>query len=171
MTPPPGTFFLARIDGPIGVLVALGQWLIGDASRYSHAGIVLDDGTVMEAMPTGARIAPLQAVLDRRPLAFSWAVPLTEAQRADIVAGARAMEGARYGFAAYLHLALLSFGVRWPWLNGRLQRDRRLICSQLVDLVYADAGVHLFTDGRAPFEVTPGDLANCLIERDWQALR
>jgi len=168
MHPQPGTFFLARIDGLLGLAIALGQWLIGDASRYSHAGIVLDDGTVMEAMPTGARIAPLADVLARRPLAFSWAVPLTTEQRADIVAGARALEHARYGFTAYLHLALLRFGVRSKWLIARLRRDHRFICSQLVDHVYTEAGVHLFVDGRACFEVTPGDLANVLIERDWQ---
>lgn len=169
LVPQPGMFFLARIGGALGLLVSLGQWLVGDASRYSHAGIVLDDGTVLEAMPTGARIAPLAAVLVRRPLAFSWAVPLTAEQRAAVVAGARTLEGSRYGFAAYLHLALLRFGIAWGWLIGRLERDHRFICSQLVDHVYAQAGVHLFTDGRAHFEVTPGDLANCLIERDWRA--
>lgn len=171
MHPQPGTFFLARIGGLLGLLVSLGQWIVGDASRYSHAGIVLDDGTVLEAMPGGARITPLQVVLARRPLAFSWAVPLTDAQRADVVAGARTLEGARYGFTAYLHLALCRVGIRWGWLIGRLQRDHRFICSQLVDHVYAQAGLHLFTDDRAHFEVTPGDLANVLIERDWQAIR
>jgi cell wall-associated NlpC family hydrolase len=170
MHPQPGTFFLARIGGLLGLAIAFGQWVIGDASRYSHAGIVLDDGTVLEAMPGGARIAPLADVLARRPLAFSWAIPLTDAQRADVVAGARALEHVPYGFTAYLHLALCRFGIRWGWLISRLQRDHRFICSQLVDFVYAGAGVPLFTDGRACFEVTPGDLANALIERDWQAV-
>jgi hypothetical protein len=166
--PAPGTFGLTRIGGLLGVLVSLGQWIVGDASRFSHAFVVLDDDTVLEAMPSGARIAPLADVLGRRPLAFSWVIPLTPAQRAAIVAAARALEGTRYGFSAYLHLALARFGIRWPWLIRYLERNCRLICSQLVDVAYRRAGVQLFADGRGTYDVTPGDLANLLIERDWR---
>jgi cell wall-associated NlpC family hydrolase len=166
--PAPGLFFLTRIGGLTGVLISLGQWVIGDASRYTHAGIVLDDGTVMEAMPSGARIRSLEHGLSHEPIAFSWALDLTDEQAARVVAEARALEGVRYGFSAYLHLALARFGIRWPWLIRRLERNGRLYCSQLVDEVYRRAGVHLFTDGRAPFDVTPGDLANLLIERYWR---
>lgn len=169
MNPTPGMFGLTRIGGLLGLLISLGQWIVGDASRYSHAFVVLDDGTVMEAMPSGARIAPQAAVLARRPLAFSWAIALTPVQRADVVAAARTLEGARYGFSAYLHLALSRVGIRWPWLIGHLERNQRLICSQLVDVVYRRAGLQLFDDGRAPHDVTPGDLANILIERRWPA--
>ena len=170
-TPPPGSFYLTRIGGVVGFLVSLGQWIIGDASRYTHAGVVLDDRSVMEAMPAGARLAPLDEVLSRRPLAVSWAIDLTPLQRALVVTHARGMEGARYGFTAYLHLALLRFGIRWPRLIRHLGRNRRFICSQLVDETYRRAGVQLFDDGRACFEVTPGDLANLLIERDWREHR
>jgi cell wall-associated NlpC family hydrolase len=167
---PPGSFYLTRIGGLVGLLISLGQWIIGDASRFTHAGIVLDDGTVLEAMPSGARIAPLQTVTSGRHLAVSWAIPLDELLRRRIVIEARHLEGTRYGFTAYLHLALTRFGIRWGWLVRRLHCNGRLICSQLVDEAYHRAGVQLFTDGRARFEVTPGDLANLLIERDWQAL-
>ena len=166
--PSPGMFGLTRIGGWLGVLISLGQWLVGDASRFSHAFVVLDDGTVMEAMPSGARIAPLADVLACRPLAFSWAIPLTPIQRFDIVAAARSLEGTRYGFSAYLHLALSRFGIRWAWLSRHLERNGRMICSQLVDVVYRRAGLQLFDDGRACHDVTPGDLANLLIERDWR---
>lgn len=166
--PAPGTFGLARITGLLGLAISLGQWIVGDASRYTHAFVVLDDGTVMEAMPSGARIAPLADSLARQPIAFSWAIELTDAQRAAVVHEARACDGVRYGFSAYLHLALSRFGIRWPWLIRHLQRNGRMICSQLVDAVYCRAGVHLFDDGRAPFDVTPGDLANLLIEKSWR---
>jgi len=167
-TPPPGTFGLTRIGGATGVAISLGQWLIGDASRYTHAFVVLDDGTAMEAEPAGARIRPLDHAESHAPVAYSWAIELTDEQRQAIVREARACEGVRYGFSAYLHLALSRFGIRWPWLIRRLERNGRLICSQLVDAVYARAGVHLFDDGRAPFDVTPGDLANLLIEKYWR---
>jgi len=168
---PPGTFGLTKIGGLLGVLISLGQWIVGDASRFTHAFIVLDDGTVMEAMPSGARIRTLDHAETHQPIAFSWAIVLTDAQRAAVVAEARACEGTRYGFSAYLHLALSRLGVRWPWLIRHLERNGRAICSQLVDDVYRRAGVQLFDDGRAPFDVTPGDLANLLIERSWQRQR
>jgi len=169
--PPPGTFGLTTIGGLLGLLISLGQWVIGDASRYTHAFVVLDDGTVMEAMPSGARIRSLDHALMHQPIAFSWAIPLTAEQRAAIVAEARACERVRYGFSAYLHLALSRLGIRWGWLIRHLERNGRMICSQLVDHVYARAGVQLFDDRRAPFDVTPGDLANLLIERYWREHR
>lgn len=165
--PPPGTFGLTKIGGVLGFFISLGQLLVGDASRYTHAFIVLDDGTVMEAMPSGARIAPLGAVLLRRPLAFSWAIHLTEDQRERIVAEARKCEGVKYGFSAYLYLVLTFFGFKAERLQAYLERNGRMICSQLVDHVYFKAGIELFADGRAPFDVTPGDLANILIEECW----
>lgn len=165
--PEPGMFGLTKIGGVLGFFIGLGQWLVGDASRYSHAFIVLDDGTVMEAMPSGARIAPLGKVLLRRPLAFSWAIHLTEEQRARIVEEARKCEGVKYGFSAYVYLALTFLGLKAPRLRRYLGGNDRMICSQLVDYVYNRAGVQLFNDGRAPFDVTPGDLANILIEECW----
>jgi len=162
---PPGTFGLTKIGGLLGVLISLGQWLVGDASRFTHAFIVLDDGTVMEAMPSGARIRTLDHAETHHPIAFSWAIELTVDERTRIVEEARACEGVRYGFSAYLHLALSRLGVRWSWLIRHLEHNGRAICSQLVDDVYRRAGVQLFDDGRAPFDVTPGDLANLLIER------
>lgn len=165
--PLPGTFGLSRITGVVGALIGLGQLVIGDGSRYSHAFVILDDSTAMEAFPAGAAITPKGYALSRRPLALSWAIPLTDEQRAAIVREARLLEGTKYGFSAYLHLALSGVGIRWPWLINYLQRNKRMVCSQLVDEVYRRAGIHLFDDGRAPFDVTPGDLANLLIERPW----
>ena len=166
--PEPGTFGLTKIGGLLGVAISFGQWLVGDGSRYTHAFIVLDDGTVMEAMPSGARIRTLDHAQSHEPIAYSWALPLTDQQRANIVREARACEGIRYGFSAYLHLALSRFGIRWGWLERYLTLNGRLICSQLVDYVYCRAGVELFDDGRAHHDVTPGDLANLLIERYWR---
>lgn len=109
--PPPGTFGLTRIGGLLGVLISFGQWLIGDASRYTHAFVMLDDGTVMEAMPSRARIRTLDHAQTHDPIAYSRAIELTGEQRTAIVAAARACEGVRYGFSAYLHLALCRVGV------------------------------------------------------------
>lgn len=164
----PGTFGLAQIGGIVGLGISIGQFVIGDSSKYTHAFIVLDDESVLEAKPSGAGVVPLSRYTDGRKVAFSWPIELTTAERERIVKSARDLEGVKYGFSAFLYLALLRFGIKWGWLRRYMLKNGRLICSQLVDAVYARAGVQLFDDGREPFEVTPGDLANVLIERDWR---
>lgn len=155
----PGDVFLVQISGRGGWLIRLGQALSGDWSRYSHVGIVLDDWTVIAAQPGGARITSLDDILGQRPLAFSH-YDLTPEIRAVIVAKARSMEGTPYSFLDYLSLALVTFHIRPAWLLRYVESTGHMICSQLVDAVYADAGVHLFSDGRAHGDVTPGDIAH-----------
>jgi len=46
------------------------------------------------------------------------------------------------------------------WLLDYVAGTGHIICSQLVDQCYLDAGVHLFDDGRFVGDVTPGDLAH-----------
>lgn len=168
----PGTIGLSRIGGPTGWWVSFGQWLTGDGSRFTHAFVVLDDDTVVEAMPGGARVAPLPDRLAWRPLAFGTGVRLTGAQRVAIVARARELVGTPYSFLDYVYLAAVHVtgaghaggGPVVRWLRRRVAGNGRMICSQLVDECYRYAGVHLFDDGRAPQDVTPGDLAGALIE-------
>jgi hypothetical protein len=38
-----------------------------------------------------------------------------------------------------------------------------MICSQQVAQCYTDVGINLFTDGRIPEDVMPGDLADLLL--------
>jgi cell wall-associated NlpC family hydrolase len=166
-TPLPGTIGLVRVPGLAGLFITLGQLLIGDTSRYTHAFIALGDGTLIESMPRGARIAPLSTWPADR-VAYGWMVPLTDDQRARVVAEARALEGTPYGFLDYVALGLARFGARPRWLRRRVTSSGRMICSQLVDEAYRRAGVTLFPDGRLAQDVTPGDLANLFIERgDW----
>lgn len=153
--PRPGDYFLSRIPGVGGWFIALGQFLCGDPSRFTHAGIVLDDNTVMEARPSRAGYRLLSS-LDE-PLFFS-RLDLTDEQRALIVAHARGMEGRRYSYVTYLAIGLARLGVRPGWLRRYVERSGRIICSAAVDDVYRRSGVHLFTDGRWVHEVTPGDL-------------
>ena len=162
-----GMFGLTQIGGLTGFFIRTGQVLVGDASRWTHAFIVIDDQTILEAQPTGARLAPLSSVLDGRPIAASYAIRLTSEESARIADVSMKYVGVKYGFSAYLHLALTFVGIDSARLRKYLSTNRRLICSQLVDQIYHDAGIHLFDDGRAHYDVTPGDLANLLIEVDW----
>jgi cell wall-associated NlpC family hydrolase len=159
-TPKPGDIFMTQITGPLGVAIRIAQGVVaGDRSRYTHAGVCLGDGFVIEAMPGGARIAPLAATHTRRPLAYS-AFELDEDTRERIVAAARGYEGVGYSLGTYLTLGLLGLGLRPRWLRKRVHGTGRMICSQLCDRAYRDAGVQLFDDGRDSGDVTPGDLAH-----------
>lgn len=162
--PKPGDIGFSIIGGWIGFWVGLGQYLNMDGSKYSHCFVVLDDKTVMEAMPGGARIAPLDEYLGSA-IFIDWEP--TDEQRSIIVSEALKLEGIPYNFLNYLQLALARFKIQPKWLVKRIQDSEKLICSQLVDEVYRLAGVHMFDDGRLPMDVTPGDILNRYLEKDW----
>lgn len=160
----PGQFGLSIIGGATGFGVWLGQAVIGDRSRWTHAFLVLDDRTVVEAMPSGARLAPLEPY--RKAAAAGRAVfsnlTLTDRQRAAVVEAGRNFAGTPYSFLDYGSLALERLRIRPRWVQRRVESSGRMICSQLVDRCYDVAGVHLFDDGRPHGDVTPGDLTRCL---------
>ncbi|MFD0528968.1 hypothetical protein ACFQ1I_21760 [Kitasatospora arboriphila] len=89
---------------------------------------------------------------------------MTDGQRAAVVAAARGYIGVPYSAADYFalgaHRLRLPVG---PLIKGYVASSRHMICSQLVDQCYLDAGVHLFSDGRWPGYVTPADLAKLLL--------
>lgn len=182
-----GMFGLSRIGGTLGKLIAAGQAFSGDTSRWTHAFIVLDDLTVIEAMPGGARIVPIADRLAHDEVAFSdqpmqdWladymadldpklASGLTDRaafvdsiermRRDDIVSAARGLNGVGYGYLQYLAIGLVALGFEPRWLRKYISGKTRMICSQLVDEVYRRANIQVFDDGRLPQDVTPGDLA------------
>ncbi|MCZ2837162.1 hypothetical protein [Modestobacter sp. VKM Ac-2985] len=182
---PPGSFGLSRIGGLLGMAVAAGQAFTFDGSRYTHAFVVVDGGSVVQAMPSGAELAPLADFVGRddvrwcdapvqSTLAFYREALLTRMTDLEMVdrladtyernlrqalsAEARQLVGTGYSFADYLALGLAHLGVRPHWLRRYIAASGRLICSQLVDETYRRQGVHLFDDGRLPMDVTPGDL-------------
>lgn len=164
-----GDIGLSRIGGFTGLWVSLGQLIIGDPCRYTHAYIVLDDDSVIEAMPGGARIASIHGRSPEDGMFYYSRLPLTADQRAAIVREARALiarpGGVKYGFSDYLALALAHVGIRPQWLKNYIANNNRMICSQLVDYVYCKAGIKLFTDGRLSQDVTPGDLFYGIADR------
>lgn len=161
-TPRPGDIGLTRISGLTGVLVGLGQFIIRDASRYTHVFVVLDNNEIIEAMPGGAKIESLDKYAGTTkygsPKAVYLDIKLTADQRFGIVQNARQLKGTPYSFLDYVALSLERFGIKWKWLENYVASTKHLICSQLADEAYRRAGVHLFDDGRLPQKVTPGDL-------------
>lgn len=175
--PPPGSFGLSIIGGKNGRLIAAGQALTGDGSKYTHAFMVVDNNEIVEAMPEGARIYPLSFRADDDG-GIVWsdapvqnALPNLRTQYGDtpwleadfrnvICRVARDLAGTPYNFSDYLYLALAHLGFKANWLRKRIDDRGHMICSQLVDEVYRKVGIHLFDDDRLPMDVTPGDLDN-----------
>lgn len=155
-TPKPGDIGLTVIKGPVGWLVRLLQWFNGDFAKPTHVFVVLDDHTVFEAQPGGAVISPLSKYDKRWVEYVDW--PLTPDKRFRIVSRARTYKGIGYNWTTYLYLAAYRLHIRPEWLKDRVQEDKRMICSQAADKIYADEDEHLFNDGRMPYDLTPGDL-------------
>jgi cell wall-associated NlpC family hydrolase len=155
----PGDFAAVAMDDAVGHLIEFGEWLNGDGfGQYAHALVYVGDGQIVEAMPGGALMRP-RAVQDG-DLWSTGVLPVTQDQREAIVAAANRYLGVPYSFADYAALAAHRLHIPVPGLRAFIADTGHMICSQLVDQCYADAGVHLFTDGRWPGYVTPKELAN-----------
>lgn len=167
----PGSFFVVDVPGPGGWWIGVAQALAGDASRYKHAGLILDaDGTILEAEPNGARLANISEyagdglligdpVLDHvshQPCCPPGAYPALQDW---VVTEARKLVGTPYSWLDYAAIGLLHLGHPWGWLRRYVATSGHCQCAQLVDLCYLRAGVHLFTNGREPGDVAPADLA------------
>lgn len=162
--PQPGSMGFSTIGGSVGFWVGLGQYLNGDGCKWTHVFIVLDDNTVMQAMPHGAEIVSIDNYAGKA-IFLDWGI--TDEQRAVVVSEARKLEGTGYNFIDYLALALARFGFKPKWLVNYVKSNHKLICSALADMVYSNAGIELFSDGRVWHDVTPGDLVNRYLEKDW----
>lgn len=153
MTQPAGTIFVLRSNNVTGALIRLVT-----RSRVNHAGVCLGGGGTVEAKMRGAITGSEHAgaIFGTRLLAE------VERQRqgagADVAAAALALLGTPYGFVDIAALGLADLGLRQRWLERVVDREHALICSQLVDQACLKAGVHLFSDGRMPGRVDPGDL-------------
>lgn len=185
----PGMFGLSVIGGKVGKLVRLGQRIVERQDyTYTHAFLVVDNNRVIEAEPGGATFAPLEKYADREDVVFSdlpvslavaegmaqwrtigYTFPESDAAqtyegilRRRVVAFGQQCEGVEYNYLDYFALALERMHIHLGFVQHRVERQDRMICSQLVDWAYQQVGIHLFDDGRMPFDVTPGDLEGFL---------
>ncbi|MFF4953440.1 hypothetical protein ACWC2K_05310 [Streptomyces chattanoogensis] len=160
--PVPGDIGLTTISGVTGALIRLGQWINKDGfADYEHVFLVLPDDRLLEAEPGGARIIPLSAYAGDEVL-YVCPERLTERQRTAICDAATRYVGVPYSFLDYVAIAAHRFHLPVPGLRRYIAGTGHMICSQLVDQCYQDAGVHLFADGRWPGYVTPMALYNLL---------
>jgi uncharacterized protein YycO len=162
MTPQPGDFAVIPISGPVGTLISIGEFLNGSGfGDYDHAEIYVGNNQTMGAYPGGARLVDLPA--DQSGWLWSTGhITLTGEERTWIVSQAVACKGVPYSSLDYFALAAHRFHIPAPQLKDYISDTKHMICSQLVDYCYMQAGVHLFTDNRWPGYVTPADLAKVI---------
>lgn len=158
-----GTFGLTRGNDFVGAAIRLLT-----RSQVNHAVVIVEPD---EHGPRYVEARASGAVITRgRPggtVVYNDLEPLTDAQRTAVSDAALRLVGTPYGFLDIASLALVCLGIRWRWLMDRVQREDRLICSQLVTRAYVDAGVWLSLDGKPDSEVTPGDLLMYVAEHPW----
>jgi uncharacterized protein YycO len=166
MSPQPGDFFVTRIEGFTGRAIRVAQFLNGSGfADFEHAGVVVPNDyglptRIVEAEPGGAQRNSIRK-LDPAHTRYS-SLDLTSVQRDKIVSTALSLVGTPYSFLDYAALAARRLHIPVPGLREYIANGKHLICSQLVDYCYRQAGVELFADGRWPGYVTPGDLAGVL---------
>lgn len=162
-TYPVAAFFVTPVRGFVGELIDLGQLFAGAPSEFGHCGIITDpDGTTMEAQPGGARPGNVahypQALICDGPI-LNLPAEKRDAARQLVRHYALMEQGTPYSPLDYVALALLHLHLPSRWVRNRVRSSGHLICSALVDAVYTDAGLPLFTDGRLAGDVMPADLA------------
>lgn len=127
---------------------------------------------IVQAMPSGAEEVEIgqeywtgEYVYVRPPYmaGMEQDVPMPYTQQGwEVARAARRYVGTPYSFLDYVAILGVHLGVK----NGALRRYVRstghMICSQLADQAMADAGFHVFTDGRLPQDVMPVELYRAL---------
>ncbi len=151
--PVPGDFCVVATPG-------WQAWCIRVITRspVNHAFMLTETGRIIEADPGGVREVDL-ANYDGMYQVWS-PMDLSPTVRAAIIDHALDHVGDPYSWIDDACIGLADmFGWHVPsWVRTRLARTDRLMCSQLVDTAYLEAGIHLFSDGRIPGDVAPSDL-------------
>lgn len=154
--PGPGDIGITSISGPVGRLISLGEWCLGDGfGTWDHAFVYLGQSQIVEAEPGGARIAELTEYSDRAVL---W-LRCPDQYRTGVALAAAHLEGTPYSAADYFAIAAHRFHLPIPGLRDYVAASGHLICSALADRAAQLGGWQLFDDGRWSGYVVPADLA------------
>jgi len=171
LQPQPGDFGVVHMGGSSGKWIHIGEIINGDGfADFEHAFVYVGGGQIVEAEPGGARLTQVHY---SHILWSTDHISLTIEERRAIVKAAHGYVGTPYSAADYFAIAAkrLGLGVAVPGLKAYVASSKHMICSQLVDQCFSDAGVHLFKDGRWPGYVTPAALAGLLIDTNMGVLQ
>lgn len=127
-------------------------------SRYDHAFVYVGNGKIVEAQPRGAILSEISKYNGDSMI---WSQDsLTASQGNTIADKALSLRGIPYGFLDIVYLGLATIGFKFQWLLNKVEREDRLICSQLVALCGESAGIDTWLCGKAnACLVTPANLA------------
>jgi hypothetical protein len=124
---------------------------------------------LIQAMPRGAERVPLDPAkhLTSGCVYVRPDYALSPSDGGLVAYCARQYVGVPYGFLTYLKLAAGAFRMRLTeaWLRKALSTREDMICSQLADQALADAGHHVFDDGRLPQDVVPAELFDAVMSQ------
>jgi hypothetical protein len=169
--------------GQLALFVTRKWWRVVFSARQwfhlRHVAVVDVTRTypyLIQAMPRGAERVPLDpakhltagCVYVRPEYEPDWDSDLDGAVTGRGAADAAwGYVGVPYGFLTYLKLAAGAFRMRLTeaWLRKALSTRRDMICSQLADQALADAGHHVFDDGRLPQDVVPAELFDAVMSQ------
>jgi cell wall-associated NlpC family hydrolase len=158
----PGDVGLVSINGTVGKLIRLGQWLNGDGfSNYEHAFIYIGNGEIVEAQPGGAIRTNLSKYDGREILWSSGLIDLTAQQRVTIVTLATNQIGTPYSFLDYFAIFTKRLHLPLPWISARVLNSKHLICSQLCAEDYDLAGSKL--SNKPAYLTSPGAIRDYLL--------
>lgn len=126
-------------------------------SWADHALIVVNDaGGIVEAEPGGVRLGHLTEYSGRKTAVCTQG---TDAQRQLVAQAALAMVGVPYDDLDIVDIGLECIGIRFGWLEALVEKQKSIICSQLVAKCGMKAGLD-WSCGKADLaEVTPAMLA------------
>jgi hypothetical protein len=168
----PGDFCCIPINGNVGTLISIGEWLNGDGfGHYDHSEIFIGEpdiygpyGYTIGAYPGGATRNALSVKPEdlTDTIWSSSCIQLSSQERLAIVANAKKSIGIPYSSLDYFALIAHRLRIPIPGLQAYISSSGHMICSQLVDYVYMKSGVQLFDDNRWCGYVTPADLANLI---------
>lgn len=178
----PGDIMFGPISGAAGVLVGVGQLILGDATpkdwKVRHVAVVTQSSgigfdffgypkgpnpKIVQAMPSGAE--EIEIGPEHWTSEFIYVRPLYPLpyQGHEVARAAHGYVGTPYSFLDYLAITGVHLGIK----NGPIRRyvttSKHMICSQLADQAMCDADFHVFNDGRLSQDVTPSALYRKLI--------
>jgi hypothetical protein len=161
--PQPGDFAVVSMGGQGGALISAMETIAYDHStHWDHAFVYVGGGMIVQAEPGGAQVAGL-GTYDYAIWSTGILGP-TDAQRTKICASAcwYALRRTGYSYLDYGAIAAHRFHVPAPGLKSFIASTHRMICSQLTDQCWKEAGYQLFDDGRWPGYVSPYSLGTLL---------
>lgn len=161
--PLPGDFAVVSVDGTGGRIISLLEGIAyAHATWWDHAFIYLGDNTIVQAQPGGAVRVPLGTY--RHVIWSTGLLTPTADQRAKICssAGWYADHHVGYSWLDYAAIGAHRFRLPVPGLRDFIKTSAHMICSQLVDQCWSNAGYPIFGDGRWAGYVSPYSLGHRL---------